>query len=361
MPIQRPCRLAPWLVAALAALAACRSDTVTGTADGATAYWALALDQHAITLALAAPYDTLQLTATPRTVAGTALDGLGPVHYSTSNGEAVAVDSAGRLTALDLTPGVTIIATLTARGITHADTATVAVTDDPAGLTVASFSLQPLPGDSAKYALGGTLLEPFRFLAPAVLDPNGDPLAGLPVYFTSLDPTTAAIDPFGGVITGVRLGTVRFAATLTAWGERFTDTVSYTIGRPGYARVRYYGPFDVPPHQVGSFDPDSVTIAVGGVVEWWNFGLPEGELMDMVFDNPAPLDSVPEGMACALYGADCDGTGDIPPYGPTLDDVFGTQGERFRARRFTQPGVYRYESTIWGTRGVVVVIDEAAP
>jgi hypothetical protein len=362
MPSQMPRRCLPLAAAAALVTIACSNDTVTGTADDpATAYWSLGLDQHGITMAIVAPYDTLRLTATPRTVDGTAIAGLPPASFTTSNGTVVAVDSSGLLTAVELTPGTTIIATLTARGITHADTAIVAVTDDPAGLTVASLSLQPLPGDSAKYALGGTLLEPFRFLTPTVLDQNGDPMFGLPVHFTALDVTTATIDPFGGVITAARPGPARFTATLTAYGQQVTDTVQYTIGLPGYARIRYYGPYDVPPHQEGSFDPDSVRVGLGAVVEWWNFGLPEGKFMDMLFDNPAPLDSVPEGMACLAYATDCDGTGSIPTFGWPLDCPNICSGERFRARRFTQPGVYHYQSTIWGTQGVIVVVDESVP
>ncbi len=355
-------RAALWLALLGLTVGACNSDTVTSTSDdAATAYWALELDHHGITLAIAAPYDTLRLTATPRTVDGTPIAGLPAVRFSTSNGLTVAVDSNGLLTAIDLTPGATIVASLTANGITHADTAIVAVTDDPAGLTVASFSLQPAPGDSAKYALAGTLLEPYRFLSPTVLDPNGDPLFGLPVHFTSLDVTTASIDPFGGVVAGVRPGPVRFVATMTAYGESFTDTLAYTIGLPGYARIFVLGPYDTQHSPVGSFSPDSVRMGVGAVVEWWNFGIPVGELMDMQFDNPGPLESVPEGTSCANYGVDCDGTGSIPSFGWPLDCNGDCSGEFFRARRFTQPGVYHYQSTIWGTHGVIVVVDESTP
>src|SRR5690242_15951235 len=53
----------------LLGLAGCGSDRVDTqiNPNPSTLYWALTLDQHAITLSTVSPYDTVRLTAIPRT------------------------------------------------------------------------------------------------------------------------------------------------------------------------------------------------------------------------------------------------------------------------------------------------------
>ncbi|MGH7514163.1 MAG: Ig-like domain-containing protein, partial [Gemmatimonadales bacterium] len=162
-------RLASIIVAGL--IVGCRSDELQAplNPEGASAYWALALDHQAITLSTAASYETIQLTATPRTVTGDPIGGLGAVTFTSSNAEAVQVDANGLVTALAPTFGVIVIAKLKANGITHADTATVVVTEGPPP-TLASFSIHPVAPDSAKFALNGSLTEQFRNLIPTALD-----------------------------------------------------------------------------------------------------------------------------------------------------------------------------------------------
>jgi hypothetical protein len=360
-------RLVPLALTAAVLIEGCGSDAVVSPVNGsATAFWALQLERSAVTMALAAPYDTLRLVATPRTASGAPIDNLPAVTFSTTNVNTVEVDSAGLLRAVGLTPGTKIIASLTADGVTHADTATVAVTPDPGALLITSFSIQPVPPDSARMALGGTLLEPNRTLTPIVTDAGGNQVFDLPIRYATLDETTAIIDRWGGAITGVSLGYVPLVATMTAYGRSFADTVQYRIGLPAYTKVHIHGPlYAYVRYEVGSFDPDSVTVGTGAVIEWEDAGRLPGTASDITFDaaQAAALDSVPEQFSCVNYATDCDGTGNVAPFGPAANDP---TGELFwqnfsRARRFTLPGVYRYTNTISGTHGVVVVVDETAP
>ncbi|HKU61454.1 MAG TPA: hypothetical protein VJQ44_09585 [Gemmatimonadales bacterium] len=351
-------------------LAACGSDEVVSPVDtSASTYWALRLDRQAITLGIAAPYDTLRLVATPVSSSGEPIEGPKPATFTTTNVNTVAVHADGRLQAKALTPGAQIIASLTYKGVTHADTATVAVTRDPGALTVASFSIQPVAPDSARFAIAGSLLEPFHNIAATVLDAAGNPLFGLPVRYRSLDETAALVDPWSGTVSGLKLGYFPVVATMTAYGRSFSDTLRFRIQRPAYAKVNVFGPqYGFVKHVTGSFSPDSITVGVGAVVEWENTGMPEESLIDVTFDEAAAatLDSVPEQSSCLNYGIDCDGIGSITPFGPPKLLPDGSNFDEYfknldRARRFTAPGVYRYRNTHWNTEGVVVVVDEAAP
>jgi hypothetical protein len=360
-------RLVPLAMAASVLIVGCGSDDVVSPVNNsATAFWELRLERSAVTMALASPYDTLQLVATPRTASGVPIDTLPAVTYSTTNVNTVQVDATGLLTAVGLTPGTVIIASLTADGVTHADTATVAVTPDPGALLVTSFSIQPVPPDSARLALGGTLLQSNRTLTPIVMDAGGNQVFDLPIRYATLDETTAIIDRWGGAVTGVSLGYVPLVATMTAYGRSLADTVRYRIGLPAYTKVYIHGPlYGYVRYQEGSFDPDSVTVGTGAVIEWEDAGRINGTQTDITFDavQAAALDSVPEAYSCVTYAIDCDGTGSVPAFGQPLVDPTG-EGyfmNRARARRFTQPGVYRYTNTLWGTHGVVVVVDETAP
>jgi hypothetical protein len=349
-------------------LAACRADEVVSPINpNVQQYWALQLDRSAITLALAADYDTLHLQARPVTPSGVPIEGLPAPTFRSTNVNTVIVDATGQITALDLTAGTQIITSLTADGVTHTDTALVAVTAAPAPVT--SFSIHPVPPDSARFALRGTLLQSFHPLTPIVLDAGGIPLSGVPVRYQSLDRRTALVDSWAGTVQGLRLGYVDLAAATTVYGQTFTDTLSFRIGYPGYVKVKVYGPFyGFVPYQPGTFVPDSVVIGTGGVVEWENTGMLEGTLMDMVFEPAAAatLDSVPEQYVCVNYSVDCGSTGNVAPFGPPINLPDGSNFEDYfrnlsRARRFTQPGVYRYRNTQWNTEGVIVVIDETAP
>jgi hypothetical protein len=356
------------LVAALALAAGCEPDgTVAPLDQPDKAFWATKSAQEAITLALTPEFDTLQLDVRPINPFGVPLEGLpAPVFFST-NVNAVEVNANGRLHAVGLTPGTQLYTSVTYNGVTHADTIVVAVTDDPGTAIPATFSMQPQAGDSARYALGGSLLEPFKLLTPTIEDGDGNPLSGFPVRFTTLDNRVALVDANGGNITGIRRGYVKFAGDMWAYNRHFADTVNYRIQRAGYAKVNVYGPFyALVPHVPGSFQPDSIEIGVGGVVEFENTGMLPATIIRIKFDpsQQAFIDSVPEQSTCVQYGIECDTRGDIDPFGPpdNGDPDFNKYYLNLdRARRFTAPGVYPVSDSGWGTHMKIVVVDETAP
>lgn len=349
-------RLAAISVAGL--IVGCLSDAPAGplNPEEGSAYWALTLDHQAITLSLAPSYETIQLTATPRTPAGDPIAGLGAVTFTSSNPALVQVDDNGLVTALTSTFGVQIIAKLTANGITHADTAAVVVTTDDPPPTIASFSIHPAASDSAKFALKGSLTESFRNLTPVILDENDVEQFGYPVRFKSLDPTVATIDALGGTITGVRTGPVKFVATMTAFGTTWVDTLPYEIGLPLKVQVLIRDSLIVHQSSPNRFAPRTVTIGTGGVVDWLNT---TETLVDVTFDDPTNVAAVPEWENCLFYGAPCD-PGDIPPFAWTNPDDFNDQmANSDRLRRFPVPGTYHYTSSLFGMDGTIVVVDES--
>jgi hypothetical protein len=343
------------LLLALLLSPGCRADSVVEPTGSDDVFWSLTLDHRALTLGLGSSWETQQLTATPRNASGQALEGLPAPTFSTTNVNTVQVTPAGLLTASGLTASTLVVASLTTGGVTHADTATVAVTPDPAGLVLSSLSIHPVAPDSAKFALGGTILEPFRTLTPTALDQNGAPLLGLPVRYTSLDLRVARIDPWSGTITGVSIGPVSFVATTTAYGVTLADTLPYTIGYPGNVELE----ISFPRHgfKMGSFLPDRISIGVGGVIAWRNST--GGEFVDITFDDPTNVGAVPEYDACAI-GAPCD-AGDVPAFGypEIIVDFDDFLRNWTRARRFNAPGTYHYRSTLMGTEGTIVVVDES--
>lgn len=345
-------------------LAGCGSDEVVAPlGDGMTPFWALELNHEAITLGLQAGLDTLRLVATPLAADGAPIEDLGTVSFTTTNVNAVSIGADGLLTGLDATPGVVIVASLTARGVTHSDTATVAVTADPGALRLGTFSIQPVAPDSAKFALGGTYLETFRNLTPTLLDTDGNPIDGLPVHYQSLDQTTGLVDTWSSTITGLRPGYFNIVANATVYGERFTDTLRYRIGYPGLVKPSIYGKmYAYLIYEVGTFYPVVLTVGTGAVVELQYSMGSDGYLADMIFDNPAALDSVPEQYACTTHGLACGDVGSIEAFGPSAVFAYDDyDANRTRARRFTQPGTYPYHSELWGTGGTIIVVDESAP
>lgn len=336
---------------------ACRSEAVTAPAepDASSMYWALRFEQSAVALSLAQSEGSFRLLAVPISASGTSLDGLPAPTYTSGNTDLVVVDRAGVVTPRRPTSGVQVIARLTANGITHVDTATISVTEDPPS-ALATFSIQPAAGDSAKFALGGSVTEPFRTLMPLALDEGGNPIAGLPVHFRSLDQRIATVDPWSGTITGVGTGTAPIAASTYAYGTAMADTVLYRIGLPLQIQVIARDSNTTPGSAPNWFSPTIVRIGMGGVVHWWNTYWDEP--IDVVFDDPTHVVAATDWSYCAL-GVPCD-AGDIPAFGAASGTEYPqSEIDSRRARRFTAPGIYHYRSTIFGTEGVIEVVDES--
>jgi len=140
----------------------------TPTTDPTQLYMSLALNHRAITLDTLAPYNTLQLMATPLDATGAPIPDLPAPVFTSKDTTTVWVTPGGQLQARRAGTGITVIASLTAPGnIRHADTAIVNITASSGPPPVlASLTLSSIPADSAKiqYCPGGA----FQFVDVAI-------------------------------------------------------------------------------------------------------------------------------------------------------------------------------------------------
>jgi hypothetical protein len=231
-----------------AGLVGCSGDT-TGPAvlPPAQVFLTLALNYHAINLALTPPYDTVRLTTTARSAAGTALGGSGRVTYQATD-STVTVDSTGLVTAHYVTARTEVLATQTVQGVTQTDTAVVAVTPSAFPAPLATFSIQPRPDglDSARAAINtyGYTLNNYNGNIPlyatigtgdpttdTVCDVNGCGVNGdsLAVYYWSSNPTVATIDRAYGYVTFGTPDTVTFFVETYAYGIAKRDSLQFLV------------------------------------------------------------------------------------------------------------------------------------
>jgi hypothetical protein len=313
-------------------LIACGGEDVTApkpVSDPSQLYWALTLDHHAVNLSIVSPYDTLQLTTTPRAATGDALPVSGTVVYTSTDLAHVQVSPTGLVRAVAPGTGFKVIATLAVGNLTRADTAVVNVTADSAPPTLASFSIHPLAPDSAKRAALSFYLWPVY-----ATDANGQPLPDLAMACTSSDPTIVFVVPQCGIIIALRPGHVLLAAVTTAFGVTKADTVDLRVGLRLTTTVAL-GP--------GNLALGTATIATGGAVQWLN---QTGQPADVTFDDPT---NVTEDPACQC------GTGNLPPFGNAdPNDLAANQV----SRRFPVAGTYSYHSSAVQGSGTIVVQDD---
>lgn len=341
-----PLHLAPRAgrVVALLALLGCAGDVVAPrpVEDATGLFWSLTLDHRAITISTVAPHDTIRLVATPRDARGGAIPDAPAATFRSTNVEVLRVDEDGLVQAVR--PGqAQIVSSTTIGGLTHSDVATVRITTDPEPPVLTTFSIQPLPPDSAIWEVGFLPKE----VAARALDESDVGIFGLPVDYRSSDTTVAKIDEFG-YLMGVRPGTTDIVATTTVYGISRSDTVTYAITMPTFKLVvaRHASEVGADPNGPARvFLPSEVTIAAGGTVSFINA---TGRGMDVIFDDPAGVAEDPLFCAC--------GAGDIPVYGDTTATGTANGWDTFRSRKFPVAGSYPYRSTTTGATGRVVVM-----
>jgi plastocyanin len=356
------------------AVAGCGGDTVTRFApatgsDAAGLYWALTVDHRAITLSIAPPYDTLQITATPRDADGHPLSGLGTVTYRSVNPELVLVSPSGRLQALKAGTAE-IDVELSAGSVRHTDRAFVNVTEDEAPPALASLSILPEPPDSTTWGVNGDgssiAIQPdgsvfgfaVKILFARAADAGGTPIPGINVSFSSSDTTVAVAGALGGtamLLQAIKPGRVTVIANATVYGVTMTDSVPFTMTMPVYAVVKIQSQ----PTRLGSatavaFNAADVTVTPGGSVVWVNL---TGQPADVVFDDPTNVIEHGSTVSCAAAGViDPGGAGDIAAFGEPRDPQAPTMSpENCRSRSFPVAGVYPYHSNLTGATGRVVV------
>jgi hypothetical protein len=321
------------------------------SSDPSTLYWSLTLDHRAVTLSTTAPYDTIQLTATARVASGAVVSGTRTPTFTSLDLERIEVSADGLVHAHGVGDQIGVVASLTEGNLTHADTVFINVTDAVPTSPLTMFSIHPVPGDSAKLALGLNT----QLLARAA-DAAGNPFTDISVDFSSLDLTTATIDRVSGSITALRPGLVTFVATATVFGVTTVDTLPYRIGYPVAFFLQAAPQTNASGQTVWSFAPNNITAGTGAYAV---FGNPAGPPIDVTFDDPTNVAQYQPFCVppfTDIYPAMC-GSGNIPAFARAPGDQSGTTS--IRSRAFPVAGTYTWHSTIFGTTGTIVVVNES--
>lgn len=314
-------------------------------------YWALALDHHAVTMSTVAPYDTIRLTATPRTADGTPIDTLPAPTYTSLDLERAQVSADGLVRVIKGGNNIPVVATLAVGNLRHSDTAFINVTEVTTPPVLDTFSIHPVPPDSAKTAAA-------KLIVPRATTADGTPITGLSVYYTVSDPTTATIDRSLGLLAGVRAGQVTVIASATAYGVTKADTVTYKIGNPIAGILNITAQKNASGQTIDVFKPNEMLLGPGAMVLVVSqTSVPT----DITFDDPtnvAQVDEYCHPPISTILPHMC-GSGNIEAFAKDPDDQSGTSG--LRARSFPVPGTYHFHSTIFGTTGTIVVSDDTLP
>lgn len=371
-------RLASFISLALVA----SGVTISGCSDGISPpaplsddpYVALRFNTNVATMSTVAPYNVLQLTATPYTASGTRLTTTSAVVYSTQD-TAVTLTSSGTVTAHYATtvPAV-VVASLqdSASNVTRVDTMYITVTTTVPTTSLASLAIVRQPGDTAKLpvatqALWG--LFPLDTLRVAVAGADGTDLRSrVSLRFMSSDTSIARVDPLTGRVQGLQPGTVTIRVGTTYYGVTQRDSVQLTIGNPVVVAIRAYPVVSptVAGQYIRIYDPNTITIGVGGTVVFYagvsSSPSPTPLSWDVIFDTPdeAQASTLPP-SALGLLGSNT-GAGNIAPAPPYLlsDGTSNPACVAFlvclgATRSFLHAGTYHYHSALYGTSGTIVV------
>jgi hypothetical protein len=243
------------------------------------------------------------------------------------------------------------VATLAVGNLRHSDTVFINATSTAAPPVLSALSIQPVPGDSAKVATGTT-----KLIEPRALAADSTPIAGLAVFYESLDPTTATVDRSTGFFRALRPGHVAVVATATAYGVTKSDTLPMRIGYPvNGIRILVIWRRSATGQEVARFEPADITVGPGATILFINTTTSP---TDITFDDPSNVAEVPE--YCAFAPPLC-GAGNIDPWVRDPADQSGLSA--YRIRRFPVLGTYAFRSTLSGASGKIVVadVDTAAP
>jgi plastocyanin len=312
----------------------------------------------------------VQLAATPYNALGEVLSGLDRVTFvaADSGDSTVTVDSTGlvtaRYTTRNLNSATHIIAKLRSGNVTLADTAVIQVTATPPAAALATFTLQPSVGQgtSCNYnAVGTPFVENCGTLVVNAKDSLGTILSSaskhtLVIAYRTLNPLIATINE-SGTIKELDTGRVTFTASTWAYGVAMQDSLRYVISWPRYntVRIKRITPVNsLTPVLV--FDPMATIIAAGGTVTWNNL---YAQSTDVVFDDPAAVDSGCLFLLCGAGTFRASGVGNIPPFytDPTFADTSVFAGG-FVSRSFPVAGTYHYHSRLFPSSSGVIYVKE---
>ena len=389
----------------------CGNDT-TGTAPGtlANAYRSLRLNQHAITMSVSPPYNTVQLQATPTTMNGTPVGNAGAVRYSVAGQDtSLSVSATGLVTAkaptyLDFShtnplgydaPVSGVIASLTVQGVTLADTALIRVTATAPASPLTEFTIQPPAESISVYRSGGWLLPQItdasgqrggnaQLIGVTQIDASGNPIENELVYVTSSDVNVA----FGGAslcgtiplrcVAGLKPNSnVTFYVQTWYYGVARVDSLLVKVGYQSYGALIAFErtPFESLTSQLYWW-PATLDLQAPAEIVFVNFS--PTIAIDAVFDDPTDIqeDTIRKHFY-EMYGFKRQktlGAGNVLPYAydtvgagtacqqalfdGTTDAADSTCDLSYvaeqRYRMISKPGTYTYH-TLFGNGGKIIV------
>lgn len=327
-------------------LAACTQEQVAPrpVTNPTELYFGVTLNHHAINLSTVAPYDTIRLVAIARNALGQPYPHPSRIVYASNDLAHVQINATGFVTAVAPVFGAVITAADTIGNVVHIDTAIVNVSDTTPAPVLTTFSIHPIPPDSAKWAAGYIP----GVLAARALDASGNPIPNLTVDYEVSDTSEAIIDRQTGVFTGSLPGHVTFYATTTAYGITKADTLPFAFGYPIVGQVNE--------DSTGAFFPSEWIIGTGGSIVWlpgFRFSHPP-DTLDVVFDDSTQV------AEDTLFQCRC-GTGNIPAFADSIGPDGYIASVAFRARSFPKPGTYTYHSHFTHATGKIIVTSSVTP
>jgi len=325
--------------------------------DTDAVYWELKADHRAVLLSLESPHQSMQLTATPYNVQGSAialdtLDESAQVVWESADNSTVEVSQTGLITARKIATRVNVYATLTVRDITRRDTIWVGVTQTaPSALD--SLVLY-VPNGKTVVPAGGTLT-----LAARTRLANGQLLTGVPVSYRVNNRWLADFKGTPGLLSGmVPDDSIYVYATSTVYGVTMRDSLLLYTGRP----VRALAPVFTLEAQLSTnreliYVPRIVDLpsGPGSTFSWVNnsasapknaigFSGRGGIKVDIIFDHPEFSEALFPTSPSPLYNQ----SGNILQLtyeAPTIAAF----------RKFNQPGEHWYTVEPLGIRGKITI------
>jgi hypothetical protein len=349
------------------AITACGGDSTAPHRDPAQVYWQLTLNHEAITLAMAAPFDTVQLEATARLFSGTVHPIEPSVTYSVAgNDTSVIITPDGLLTAHVPTNGVTVYATGKVGNITLKDSVRVVVNAIPVipappmlgGIKLQLDGAPNLTVDCSR--IESILSLPWVTLTAQPLDQATNPIPNTAVSLSSSNPDVFTVSRYTGEITMscVQPGRVMLYATTTVYGVSTRDSLEVLVTHPSVRQVELLSPDRNTPSAPCTFAVKDVTIVAGGIVHWSNFvGC---AISDIMFDSPSAASDAGDtpiygGMLGIIPSTGSGNMTDIVVASCNKFDIVCALTKNTWVRRFQDPGEYRYRVLPSNTEGRVIV------
>lgn len=334
----------------------------------------LQLNEHAYNLAIAAPYDTVQLKATGYSGTGEVIDAKVEYSIALAAQDKMMITPAGLLSVSTSGTDMIVRAQMTYNGVTLTDSAFVNVFASAPMYPIEHVGFMLQQGDSAITAVGSSH-QATHIIGTDSRDSN---VPSLSVRFWLSDSSIASpSDPkskTGATITvaGRRVGKVMLYTSTYAFGVILKDSLEFQIGWPVIpGNVLATPRFDPKSTKwVMDFDQKRVIVGVGACVTWRNtqFDLP----IDVKFDDPSAVGPSstpitvrsatggenPINGRCMSWGSFDLNNGNIEPFKyEKNENGRNVTNSQYRVRTFPRAGVYRFYSTLYNTEGTIIVCD----